>query len=79
MGIREITSKKQIIKIHARKCESFFNNVVANGKEIGLSVNEDKTKILCMRTSKYSDINCFIRLPGGTEVIGQKELKQVGF
>ena len=54
-GYRLMTTKKQEVHLHERKCEDFFSTVASNGKEVGLSVNEKKTQLLCVSTTSASN------------------------
>ena len=70
---------KQHAVIYAQKCKELFINVKTNAEQVGMRVNEGKTKLLCISPATRSEVTSYKRLTDGTKVQSQSELKQLGF
>ena len=79
VGRRILSTNKQVVHLHAPKCQHFFNTVKRNASMIGMSVNQQKTQLLGINSSKTSKIQVYIRAEDNTEITGQEELKLLGF
>ena len=65
--------------IHARKSEEFVKFTEQNAKKIGMKINVAKTNMLCITVAKNAIINSFINLPACGPIVGDQELKMLGF
>ena len=64
--------------VHAVRTEETFAHVVEAASKRGMSVNEDKTTLLCMSDSVSCENNVFINA-GGNRIEGGKSMKILGF
>ena len=78
-GIFSVCQKKRLIDIHATGSQSFFERVKMRAEAMGMTVNENKTQMICISAAVNSDVNSYIRLLDGTKMVGQEALKQLGF
>ena len=65
--------------LHARGCQTFFNTIKENASEIGMTVNDQKTQLLCINAVHDRKVDAYIRLANGARIEGQDQLKQLGF
>ena len=56
-----------------------FLTVVKNASDIGMSVNERKTQLLCISSAIDSDVSSYIRLTDDLIIRSGQSLKIVGF
>ena len=61
-AISHITERKEAKLIHAGGSERFLKLTIQNAMRIGMKINEDKTKLLCMNVSQHSHINTYINV-----------------
>ena len=78
-GFKMLRQGKQRINIHAGRCQDFFNALVSKAAEVGLRVNEAKTKLLCLSAAVNSTTSSYIRTQTGSTIESQDFLKQLGF
>ena len=60
------TNKKQTF-VHARESQSFFKMVKENSESIGMSVNDNKTQMVCVSSSPNTEIRSVINTVEGTK------------
>ena len=77
-GQMHLSQNKTQITVRANKSEEFYNTVVRNSAQVGMSVNERKTQMLCVSPALHSDVKTVIRA-GNTIIDSQKTLKILGF
>lgn len=65
--------------IHAQQCEELFHSVRENASEIGMTVNQKKTQLLCVSPAIGTTVQSYIRVEDGTKLVSQKQMKQLGF
>ena len=63
-GGRHLTESGETKKLHAEGLERLYLNVEANAKAIGMEVDEEKTKLVCV-TAGHAQVEAFIRTPSG--------------
>ena len=78
-GFKLIQQSKQSIEIHAWKSQALFDAILTQASNIGMTVNEKKTKLLCISSSLDSSVTSYIRMADNSKIKSQKELKQLGF
>ena len=77
-GILTISQKKTTSEVRAVKSELFYKTVEGNAKEIGLSININKTQMLCVSAALHTNVSTYIKVD--TEIIkSQTSLKILGF
>ena len=64
---------------HAIQSEKNFNTIKKKAENIGMRVNEQKTQLLCISGTNYSDVKSYIRTESGQEIKSSDELKILGF
>ena len=78
LGVTTFSTKKEQRLIHSSQCEDFLKLTLQNAKEIGMKINTEKTKLLCISPARHSDIECYINLEQG-RILGSDRLKMLGF
>ena len=61
LGVSHITDKKETKMLHAKECENFMKLTTDNAKKIGMQINANKTKLLCISVAKSSLINTYVK------------------
>ena len=73
-----LTTNKKKVYARAQKSEAMFTAIESLAKEIGMRVNANKTQLLCIHASKFSEVTSYI----GTEtreIASSDKLKLLGF
>ena len=73
-----ITTKKQQVNVVAIKSGLQYSRVEEMAKRIGMVVNENKTQVLCIHSSKFSEVKSYIRTKNG-RIESTDNLKILGF
>ena len=74
------SATKPRVTIYKSNCQAFFNTVSENAFKIGMSVNANKTQMLCISTAHGRDVQSFITTTTeGGEIRTQDTLKILGF
>ena len=78
-GFRSISQHKTEILTRALQSERFYRTVEGNATSIGMSVNANKTQLICISPALYSNNNTFVKLHETEIITSQSELKILGF
>ena len=79
-GYKVFTTNREATYIHAPTSQDFFETVSRNAGSMGLSVNADKSQLLCLSPSNSTEVTSYIKVNGeATRIYSQETLKQVGF
>ena len=60
-GSAHITEKKEVRKIHAKKCQDIYETILTNSEKINMKVNPKKTKLLCISSAINYDVKSYIK------------------
>ena len=71
------TKERKLLR--ASECESRFKAICDNAKNIGMVVNNKKTKLLCISPAIYSDVSAYITTPEGERIESQERMTVLGF
>jgi hypothetical protein len=63
--------------LHASGSQEMFNSLKRRAKEVGLTINEEKTQLLCISDSRGYETRSFIEL--GNRMTSGEEMKILGF
>ena len=77
-GQMTFSQNKTEVCIRAGKSENFYKTVEARSRTIGMSVNQNKTQMLCVSPSLHYNTKTYIQL-GNNYIKGQETLKILGF
>ena len=78
-AICHITQRKEVRYVHAKASEDFLKLTTQNANRIGMKINTEKTKMLCVTVARNSVINTFINTGLSRSVAGGESLKMLGF
>ena len=73
------TTNKQQARIHAVESQLFFESVSRNAANIGMTVNDRKTQLLCLHSAIDRGVSSYIKIQGGEKIHSGDSLKQLGF
>ena len=76
-AVANFSVHKQVTHAHAPQSESFFKQISVRAAELKMRVNEGKTQVLCISSSKSSTVKSYI--DGESRVGSGDELKILGF
>ena len=68
-AVCHITQRKERKLLYAKKSEIYLKTTTKNAEKIGMRINANKTKMLCITVAKNSMINSFINLPDRTQIL----------
>ena len=77
-GVMSIGQNKQVVDIHAGKCQRFYDLVAKNAAAVGMKMNGLKTQLLCITSAINYDVRSFIYVDG-QKITSGEELKLLGF
>ena len=81
-AVSEVSEKKRLLKTHATKIETFFEEVSRVADDIDMKVNQSKTQLLCISAAINDNVVTYMRPKVNgtvTETESAEELKILGF
>ena len=78
-AISSTTCAKRRVLAHAQHSEENFKAVKKRAEEIGMSLNDEKTQLLCVTGNTDSTISTYIRTDQTKEIASSESLKLLGF
>ena len=79
MAVCAISEAQTTILPHAIQSEKNFITIKKKAENIGKRVNEQKTQLLCISGTKYSEVRSYIRTESCQEIKSSDELKILAF
>lgn len=77
-AVSHITAKKEKKYVHAAKSQNFMKLTMQNPAKIGMRINTEKTKMMCVNVAKNSIVNTYIKIDGKT-IEGGDEIQILGY
>ena len=78
-AVSHFTTKKEIKAIHASKSQNFLQLTKFNAQKIGMKINTDKTKMICLTVAKNAMVNSYINTGPHQQICGSESMKILGF
>ena len=60
-------------------CENLFRKIKHNADDLGMLVNEDKTRMICLSSAVNCKVESFIVTPNNTVIRNSKDMVLLGF
>ena len=79
IAVSTFSQKAEQKLVHARKCEEVFEIITKNACSIGMKINAEKTQLLCISDSNYSNTTSYLYTGKEERITSSNEMKILGF